>query len=363
MVEAKADARVNNVSGNLVLDAITLERRAEYYPPEVREPFIWLGSYVREECARDLDLLLGRTEKLGIGFDKTTWSRILRGYLTRDSEGNNLPHPIVSVPKLLKAIDALRKDARIKELGGRIPFVITGTARKIFDYIDLKRSPDRVNKFGVVIGETGTQKTACFREYCRLNNHGACVWVDAPARGSMYQFKTDLAARYGCHANTNSAGKEQRIAEAVNERKTVIVENVQRLYDRSAGSRQPIFEYVQSLQEKTGCTIILSFTPSFDLTFQSGAAQGFFEQFIGRSGGQKAFLRLDPFPPEDDCVAIAQAFGLRDAERHADYLVKMAREPGRVRVLFEALQQAKIRAEAQGEKLTLSQVKYARGEE
>lgn len=352
-----------NPTGTLMLDAISLERRAAYYPPELQEPYVWLGVFVREDCHRSLDLLIERARKLEINFDRTTWSRVIRGQWDRDADGHPLPSPIVSLKKLLAAIETLRKDARIKEMAGRIPFVMTPTAQAIFDYVDTKRSPDRVNKFGVVIGETGTQKTATFKEYCRQNNHGSCVWVDAPARASMHAFKTDLALRYGCHARTTGAQKEQRIVEAVNDRKTIIVENVQRLYDPAAEGRQPIFEYLQSLQEKTSCTVIMSFTPNFDVTFRAGTAKGFFEQFVGRTGGERTFLRLDPYPPEEDCIIIAAAFGLRDAEKHGAYLERIAREPGRIRVLFEALQDAKIASERNKKTMTISLVKELRGED
>lgn len=345
------------------LDTVSLEARAALYPETLREPFVWLGSYVREECSKEIDILVERCRKIDIAFDKTTWSRILRGRWNRDAADVELDTPIVALPKLLKAIDALRKDARVAEQGGRIPFIETKTTRTIFNYLDKKRATDRVCKFGVVIGETGNQKTAAFREYCRQNNHGACVWLDAPETPSVYKFKTDLGTRYGCHPETSLPKKEHAIRRAVNDRKTIIVENVQRLYDPRTEGRQLIFDYLQKLQEDTGCTIIISFTPTFEKTFTDGRARGFFEQFEGRAGGQRTFLRLLPYPPEEDVLQIATAFKLRDAEKHLDYLVALSREPGRIRILFETLQEAKIRSERRKEQLTLDHLKYVREED
>lgn len=345
------------------LDNVSLEQRALLYPEELREPFVWLGCYLREECSREYDVLVDRARKLGLTFDKTTWSKVLRGKWNRDANDQLIDTPVVALPKLLKAIEVLRKDARVKEQGGRVPFIETGTTRSIFDFVDKKRSPDRVCKFGVVIGETGNQKTAAFKEYCRQNNHGTCVWLDAPETPSIYRFKTDLAVRYGRNPQESLPKKEHAIFEAVNERKTIVVENVQRLYDPRAEGRQPIFDYLQKLQETTGCTIIISFTPTFEKTFTAGRAKGFFEQFEGRAGGARTFLRLPEYPPEEDVLTIAHAFKLAQAEKHLDYLVALSREPGRIRILFETLQEAKIRSERKKETLTLDHLKYVRDED
>ena len=345
------------------LDAQTLESRAQHLPESMRELFVWLGSYTREECGRDIDILNNKLTALGFKHDKTTWGKILRGMWQQDAHGNPTQSPVLSEEKFCKAVNALRNDSRIKELGGRIPFVMTPTAEDIFNYMDAKRAPDRVNKFGVIIGETGTQKSASLREYCRRNNHGACVIVEAPETPSMTQFMTDLANCYGFNSQDGYMRKKNYVLGAVNNKKTVIVENIQRLYDARAGDRQPIFSFLQKLQEDTGCTIILSLTPTFEKTLTGGLQRAFFEQFEGRAGGRRTFLRLPAYPPEEDVVMIAKAFALVDAAKHGAELVKIAKGDGRIRRLFEDLQEAKIEAEANKEKLTINHVRSVRGED
>ena len=345
------------------LDAQTLEQRALHLPEAMREPFIWLGSYCREECSRDVDILHKQFAELGINHDKTTWSKILRGMWQQDAHGNPTPAPCLAEEKFLKAVNALRSDARIKELGGRIPFVMTPTAQRGFAAIDMVRSPDRVNKFLIIIGETGSQKTAMTTEYQRRNNHGAVVRVEAPETPSMTQFMTDLAKCYGFNAQDGYLRKKNYVLGAVNSKKTIIVENIQRLYDSRNGDKQPIFSFLQKLQEDTGCTIVLTLTPTFERTLLAGLQRGFFEQFEGRAGGRKNFLRLPEYPGEDDVLAIAKAFGLQDAAKHVAELVKIARQPGRIRILFGVLQDAKIEAEAAKEKLTISHVREITGGE
>ena len=113
------------------------------------------------------------------------------------------------------------------------------------------------------------------------------------------------------------------------------------------------------MQDDTDCTVILTLTPVFVTKLKRSIAEGYFEQFIGRAGGERDILTLEDYPSAEDVLAIAKSFGLQDPDKHNDELVKMAHEAGRIRVLFEALQEAKVQA---GKKeLTMKQVRAARG--
>ena len=109
-----------------------------------------------------------------------------------------------------------------------------------------------------------------------------------------------------------------------------------------------------------------------------GLAQGYFEQFIGRVGGDKAVLTLEDYPSAEDITAIAKAFGLtRLNERNVhltenekeitmttlDYLTRICREPGRIRVLFEALLSANVRAAKRGKEFNIELIMSVRGDD
>jgi len=352
---------IGEESNALRLDMPTITDRVRQYPDELKELVCWLATYVREECARDLDILCDTARKLGIQFDKTTWSKVLRGRWNRDAEGNATDNPIVALTKLVKAIEHLRRDFALREAAGKVPFVMTPTAEMMFNFVDKKRAPDRVNKFGMIVGNTGTQKTATLKEYCRRNNHGTCVRVEAPETASHTQFITDLAEKYGCTRQANWDRKRNTIRQSVNERRTIIVENVQRLYDERQGNNQKVFSYLQKLQDDTDCTVILTLTPVFERKLREKIANGYFEQFIGRSGGERDILVLEEYPGDEDVLAIAKSFGLADATKHLPELAKIVRESGRVRVLFEALQEAKVQAGKR--ELTINHIRAARGED
>jgi DNA transposition AAA+ family ATPase len=346
----------------LRLDIPTMEKRIVTYPDELREPVLWLATYLFAECGRDLDVLEENSRKLGVHMDDTTWGRIIRGQWNQNAAGKAVA-PLVNLKKLLRAIEALKSDARLKEMAGRVPFVKTSRGEVVFNFIDALRAPDRINKFGIIVGRTGTEKTATTKEYCRLNNHLTCIHMDAPAKPSYSQFVTDLAVAYNGTRQMSWGRMLAHIYAAVNEKRTIIIENVQRLYVEKAEANQPVFNFLQKLQDETHCTVILTITPVFAETLTKKLANGYFEQFIGRAGGVGEFLRLPDCAEPEDVLLIAKAFGLQSAEKHLDYLVKVSREPGLIRILFGALQKAKVAAEAEGEKLTIAHIKAARGED
>lgn len=349
-------------------DDLTLQRHAASYPVELQEPFMWLGWFIREKCFGQLDVFMERAKAFGIEHDKTSWSKIMRGKWNQDSDGNEVT-PCIALKKLLGHIKRFRDQNAIDEMAGKIDFIETPTTQTIFAFIDNKRATDRVNKLGVVVGRTGLQKTASFKEYCRRNNHGACVWMEMPENGSMKEFIVMLGVKYGGARRDSFEGARRRVMETLMptvglKHRTIIIDNAQAAYKEKNGAKQPVFDFIRRIGDETGCTVIISLTKEFHDTLQTdNQLKAYFEQFEGRAGGERGFLVLPDFPPEEDVLAIAEAFKLRDAEKHIDYLVKIGRERGRIRRIFEDLQQAKIDAETDKKPFTINYVKAVRGEE
>ena len=197
------------------LDVPTMTARIGDYPEELKAPVLWLAGFVRENCQRNVDILVAEARALKIEFDKTTWMKVLRGRYQKDAQGAPLPSPIVNLNKLLRAIQQLREQNNLRELAGRVPFVMTPTAQAMVDFVNKKRAPDRVNKFGMIVGNTGTQKMATLKYYNLENNHGAGALVESPANGSLSVFITDLAFKYGCSRLARTDRKENTIRESI----------------------------------------------------------------------------------------------------------------------------------------------------
>lgn len=353
------------------LDVATVASKTQNYPAEIIEPVQWLAGFVREHCSGRLDLLLDRVKQHG--FKEATrnyFYKILTGrYFERRTDGTLAG----SVANLAQIIDRLRAGVLLAERAGKTPFIETPTYFRIRDLLDLKRSPETVCKFAVIIGPTGGQKTESAKHYCHLNNSGKCVHVEAPERPTLGTFITDLAFRYGHSVWSNSEIKKRNIALSVDDRKLIVVDNVQRLWIKGAGGNQPIFSYLQKLQDDTGCAIALMFAEDRANFLLEGLEAGFFEQFEGRAGGRENFLVLDKYTPREDLIAIATAYGVAGDLTSPKspviaYLEKLSKRPGRIRILFDALQRARREADQRTKaggrvcELTIGLIREVRGE-
>ena len=344
--------------GYISFEMAKLEAIAQTYPEEVRENVKWLGRFADVECRRNMQTLVAKAQSVGFETSDTTFSKILRGMLMKDAQGSDLSAPIMNLVKLNRLCDKLRSVSYQAELAGSIGFVETATWSLIRDYIEVRRQEGRICKFGLVIGPTGRQKTASYRQYCFKNNHGKCVWIEAPDNGSLAQLIMDLGAAYGISRYWKNNQRKIAIRENVDHNKTIILDNIQRMYVEADDIEdQPAFSYLQKLQDETKCTIILGATPTFAGKFTAGKAKGYFEQFEGRCGGQSQFLVLDEFAPPEDVLMFAEAYKLKDAKKHLEYLEGLSRRRGRDRILLNALQ---IASQLAGKStLTIQHVKEA----
>ena len=342
-------------------DEVTIEQEAAHLPESMREDYRWLKVFAREECGRAVLRLTERFQSVGVMHDSTTWSKIMRGRWNRNPHGDPLPSPVISQEKFQAAVERLRADVRAGAMRGRVPYTETSSGLSMFGYMDRLVASDRINKFGVIVGPTGSQKTATFREFERRRNHASTHWIECPENGSLSDLLAMLAARFGYRRNAINRAKSTLLT-CVKSHHLLILDNAQDLW-KPGSLTQPAFSFLRRLQDVTGCTIVLSITNTFEQQLLDGLIRGYFEQFEGRSGGRNKWLRLPEYAPEDDVLAIAQAFGLQDARKHLKALVAISREPGRIRRLFEDLQEAKILANAEKAKLTMDHVRTARGED
>jgi DNA transposition AAA+ family ATPase len=331
-------------------------------PESLRAEYIWLKSYVRDALNRSVEVLHDQLSNLGIDHDKTTWSKILRGRWNRSAYNEPLSTPVISEEKLRRAVERLRERVKLESARGKVPFVMTSVSRAMFEFMDGRRMINRVNRFGIVVGATGSGKTATFKEYTRQRNHGMTWWMEAPASGYMGDFLSRLAALSGVSTQTSIAQKRSHLLRSVKESKVIIIDNAQDLY-RAGSNSFDGFGFLRQLQDETNCVVILSITPTFEKELTQGMLSAYWEQFVGRSGGIRKWLKLPDYAPDEDVVMIAEAFGMRDAAKHVRKLSAIAREPGRIRILFDDLQDAKQLAQSQKQSLTINHLLEVREED
>jgi hypothetical protein len=334
--------------GPVKCDDPTLWQRAAKLPPEMRESYIWLGIYFREQCQRNTVALARRIAATGVEFSGPTWSLVLRGHCFTDPNGVERPEPLMDAATFLKAVGGLKKSAA-KEVKGPIPFVPTSTAREIIDAVDTARSPNWVNRFVIVIGETGNQKSATFSHIVRTIPNGDCVRFEALGAG-LTSFLNDLDRCFGGDVQSSTERKKDHIRRALSMptsnglARVVIIDNAQRMLDARRDADQKVMNFLLKLQEDLDFAVILSFTPAEYSSMQSSRVAAFFEQFIGRAGGEDSIVRLGEYAPEEDLVLIAREFGFPDAALHKKKLVEISRRKGRIRTFMDVLQRAKALA-------------------
>ena len=345
-----------------------IEAEMQLFPAALQPLYQWLKVFTRDECRRDVDVLVERAREVGVTIDKTNWVRILKGRWKTDSEGNEMPNPYVSATNLLQAITAVRDKVRVELLQGGLPFVETSTVKTIWRVIEKAMRKDRVNRFRVIVGPTGTQKTASYKELTQRNPN--VKWLESTDNGSMKEFAIRFAIKCGAGRNISYSQARTKIFESMmthkGQIKCAIIDNMQDMVrsdrkmiamGKSVGT-QPAYQFMRSLQDETGCAIIWSITPeNEDQMFNAQSI--YLEQFEGRAGGRDGFLRLPNFPPRKDLVQIAETLGFKQAEKHGDLLVSIAKERGRIRRFFEILQDAKDAADDAGEALTVEHLQEA----
>jgi len=346
------------------LDQGEIEASASALPEPMREKYVWLAMTLRDECNRDLDVLVERFKAVKVYIDKTTWSKIFRGRYNRDAQGTATA-PILSVDKFCSAVESLRSNVDLIEVSGKMPFIETLVYRDVENYILPRMQPECINKFGMIVGHTGSQKTATLKEFERRHRynikkqmHRAVVRIEAAEAPSLALVQEDMVYKLGGARNLSTRRRRNKITELARGR-CFLFENVQDLMVEGEYN-QKIFSYWRKLQEDTDCTVIFTITPKGAKSLEEGISAGYFEQFIGRAGGRHRILVLPTHAPDQDVLTIVKAFGVVDAEENFDFFKAISEEHGRIRVLFGDLQMAKALAEATKRPLTVEVVKEAR---
>ena len=365
---SEAKSRETRQATTIYWDDPHIEAEMQLFPRDLQDPYRKLKTFVRDECKRDVDVLVARAKEQGVTIDKTNWVRVLKGRWKHDADGNEMPNPYVSATNLLQAITAVQKQVRVELLQGGMPHVETTTFKTIERAVTKRMKKDRVNRFLVIVGPTGTQKTASYKELAQRNPH--IKWLESTDNGSIKEFIIRLAVKCGASRSISYGPARAKIFESMMPHnglpKCVIVDNMQDMVRSDKKllalgkniEQQPAYQFLRSLQDETGCAVVWSITPENEEQMFNPHSV-YFEQFEGRAGGRGNFLRLSNYPPKADVVLIAKTLGLKDAEKHADALLDIAKQRGRIRFFFEIMQEAKDEAALDQEQFTMEYVEWA----
>ena len=326
------------------------------YPVEAIDATLALHSYLFRRCEGNLNVLVEHARLKGFNHDYGFFYQLLSGRYFRPDPKTGKPQGswrnVVDLWKQLQVFDLFAKAL------SKIRFVETSVWERINTYVQVKNTPFNACRFGAIVGHTGMMKTESFHELGRRAKAGTIFRIEAPAQPKLNQFIHKLAHALGAEKTWTIARKMEHIRVNVVGR-VLIIDNVQRCFNHRSGASQPVFDYMQEIQEDTGCTIIICWTPverQFEGEFTGGA---YFEQFIGRIGGEREILRLEDYPVDEDIEKIALSFALSaaDVEALMPRFRLLVREKGRIRALFNALQQGSRLATAEGKPFRAAHVR------
>jgi len=353
-----APTAVDDNKTSIYWDDQRIEQEAELFPGDLRELYRRAKVICREQYAADMTLVTEAFAKVGATRDKTTWSRIFKkGRWNHDTEGNPLPSPIVSAKKLEEEFQAFVTQTRVELLRGKTPFAETSIWELIRLYVAKKMRPERVNKFGVITGPTGMQKSASFKELALRDPN--VKHLECSENSSCNQLISMLAYKYGVSVGRNVVEKRMRVFENFGPSKCIIFDNTQDLRGHDdAEELNKFLKFCRWLQDERGGTIIFSITPQEEEQIFPKESV-FMEQFEGRAGGRGSFLRLPNENPKADLVTIATSLGMKDAGKHVALLYQIGTLRGRIRTFYEVLQQAKFAADHARSPLTADYVEDA----
>lgn len=353
------------------LDPETMATVVASIPEAMREPTLWLAQQVRDrfsgsvtEAARTFKRWLGANS----GDLDSRLIKLLNGTYW-PTDGTDVTQ---RVRNQLEMIRRIQDRARLEGIQSAVEFVATDVWSCVRDHIDLRRAPGSVCRWGVMVGATGAQKTACLRHYALTHPPGSVIYFEAPEKASPYLLTEKLARLAGIQERSHDARvcaleSGGRLTGST----AIVIDNAQDLVNEKAGRSQPCWSLLRGVSETTGAAVILSFTPEEAEWLTNGFSSGYFEQFEGRAGGRDRFLYLPEYPSAADTLRFARAFGLEEARRARitpedvramedeavknglkykpgqDWLAELisyGRRPGRVRILCDKLQDAKRRA-------------------
>ena len=329
------------------------------YPEEVRESVKQIFGYMQDKCGNDRNRLVSKLKMLGHDYSAFYFYALFTGRYMKNGK----------FTASVEQINKIAKDLRDSELGkfveGRFPPVETETVRLFRDAVNAIRTPNRICKWLIVVGKSGSQKSYAAKLYATEYNHGSTIHLEAPSKPEFFGLRYALARRTGCAMRSKAFAQELHISESLTEEHCLIIDNAQRLYNPNTGNRQDCFSYLQKLQDETNCAIVLIFVrntmnasgekdPIDEILF--GDAKGYFEQLIGRIGGKENILRLDNDTPDKDLAKFAKAAGFKNGELVKSMMPVMRyldRAAGGVRILLQCLQDAAMAADAEGREVSL----------
>jgi DNA transposition AAA+ family ATPase len=317
----------------------------QYMSPEAKELLVWAFTWCTDPAhAIRLDDFCER-----IGRDRNTIWKIYSGKYTHPDSTKENPRLMDASAPLLAAIRAFRKVELSREKLGRVNFVHTPTAKKVFYACDLARE-SQTPVF--LYGASQVGKTEACRQYCIENNHGRSVLVELEAVNGLRGLLQCVAEKLGISPKANTPDLISRIKRAVTSDMVIVLDEVHLLSNvYRKGSFFACMETVRRLfVDHCKCGLVLTFTLlGYEKAEQERKRE--LEQ-IFRRGVHR--VHLGDRPTFGDVVAVAREWGLEVPSAHTEIVAKV----GRVEIREKPVAMLAQLAREQGMKAIIERLRY-----
>ena len=264
------------------------------YPEEVKQDVLDLYKYMLDKCQGNRKVLAANLQTLGIAKSDNYFFKLF--------SGGWIEKGVFTAS--VDAINAMAKTVRDAEIGrltsGIIPHTETDIVRLMRNAIDAVRQKDNICKWLYVVGSTAGQKSYSARYYAASRPQRDTFYMESPATSNLMPLASRMSKFLGCPESVATYRKVQWVEDNAKPNHCFIIDNAQRMHDPRRGMTQPTFSFLQAVQDITKCAIVLIFvdeaTGEDSLSrVMNGKSRGFFDQFIGRGGGEDQILRLPNF--------------------------------------------------------------------
>jgi DNA transposition AAA+ family ATPase len=268
-------------------------------PDDVREDLVWLQQYsITNRIPR---------KKLAsyIGYD---WS-VLYKVLFRIYTGNE--------GKVLAKIREFREATRKKANLQKSTFVPNRNSVLIHNALDFALNASVIV---LILGETGTSKTASKDEWLRANNHGRTTGVDATEVSTVKGLATEICEAIGAGTALSLFNMRAAIHKAFNPYRMLVVDEAHFLLPKF-NSAPKALEFVRRIHDRAGCGI--GIIASSRLGDSLRKAEYHFEQLLGRID---QVVRLHTVFEEKEVRPIVEQYIARPDARTMEFALRLAND-------------------------------------
>jgi DNA transposition AAA+ family ATPase len=284
-----------------------------YMSPEAKDLLVWAFLWCTDVAhpIRFEDFC----ERVGYS-PNTVWKMYSGKYLHPDSTADNR-RPMDAPEKLLKAIRDLRRLELSRQKMGRSAFVMTPTAKRIYQACDLARK-SQTPVF--IYGASQIGKSEATAQYCIDHNHGRSVNVELEAVNGLRGLLQAVCLKVGQSPKGNTPDLINALKKAVTSDMVVILNEVHLL--ANVYRRSSFFACMETVRrifvDHCKCGLVLVFTLLGYTAAEKDKARELEQIF--RRGVHR--VNLGDRPTLGDVGAIVRAWGLDMPARQDEVVLR-----------------------------------------